>query len=97
MLKKLDKKRLELVAGSDKITCSNFYIELCVRSLNSRRFAYNTPKVRWNPLLEEDAQRVADQFLATNASAPLNVSRCYLAFVKTSQDLLHCEDALHFW
>ena len=76
------------------------YLELCVRSLNSRRFAYKTPKVQWNTRLEEDAQAVANQFLANNASVggkPLNVSRCYLAFVKTSEDLLHCEDALHFW
>ena len=89
---------LKLVQNkTSKILLLFFNTELCVRSLNSRRFFYQTPKMRWNTLLEEDAQRVADQFLARNATAPLNVSQCYLAFVQTSEGLLHCEDALHFW
>ena len=72
-------------------------IDLCIRSLNGRRFEYNAQNVNWSTILEEEAQNVSDALSVANASYPFNVDNCYLAFMKNTDDFVTCEDALDEW
>jgi len=72
-------------------------IELCDRSLNTRRFEYTSGNVQWSFALAESATSLAERFLRENASSPLNVDPCYVALIQHNKHDVDCEDAMRIW
>uniref|UniRef100_A0A7M5X729 Cadherin domain-containing protein n=2 Tax=Clytia hemisphaerica TaxID=252671 RepID=A0A7M5X729_9CNID len=71
--------------------------ELCLRAINTRRMQYGASDLTWSNSFENETMTMAKNFLRNNATQPLVLSQCYLGFVVTSNQAVHCEDALDYW
>uniref|UniRef100_A0A7M5XJA2 G8 domain-containing protein n=2 Tax=Clytia hemisphaerica TaxID=252671 RepID=A0A7M5XJA2_9CNID len=68
--------------------------DICLRSVNTRRFLFNAQEVQWEPSFASAAQTVAETLESTNATAPFTVDPCYIAAALPLDQSPTCENAL---
>ena len=58
---------------------------------------YGASDLTWSNAFGNETLTMAKDFSLNNATHPLNLSQCYLGYVVTSDQAVHCEDALDYW